>query len=103
MTEQELVSARKEHFSHKIHGSFRYYANKSHKETERIRTHRFQKIADSFKKNYRKKGIGKAVKIKGEVMPTQLALNNRCSKQWANYQGMRGKESFKTLCLWSVT
>lgn len=103
MSEEELNILRKDNISHKVHGAFRYSMNKTHKENERIRTQRFQKIADSFKKNYQKKGIGKVKKIKGEVMPTQYALNNRYAKGWSNYQGMHGKEGFKTFCLWSIT
>lgn len=91
------------HQQSKVHGAFKYMTDKSHKENERIRTQRFQKIADSFKKSYQKKGIGKSKKIKGQTMPTQYALNNRNAKEWSNYQGMRGHESFKTFCLWSVT
>lgn len=89
--------------SQKNHGRFRYEVKVSHKDTERIKTMSYQKIVDSYKRNLRKKGIGKSHKIKGETMPTMLTRNSKCAKGWSNLNGMQEKESFKFFCIFAIT
>ena len=84
--------------SQKNHGRFHYEAKIAHKANERIRTASFQKVADRYKKHSK---LLSHKKVKGEVMPTAMALNNRCAKGWAQYGGF--KESFKTFCVWDIT
>ena len=82
--------------------AFRRELKARHKETERLKNAQWQRCADMFKVTASKKGRGQAKKYKGVVMPTSIALNDRCSKGWAasiaNYT-----ESMKTCYLYSVT
>lgn len=74
------------------------------KENERLRTANYQGLVDYIAKSKRKKGDGRAHKIKGETMPTMLCANSRSAKSWKHLNGkpMRG-ESMKVAIIWDRT
>lgn len=78
--------------------------NALHKENERLRCASYQKAIDSFKKSMKRKGDGRAHKVKGETMPTLIASNTHTSKSWRHLNGipMRG-ESMKVAIIFSIT
>lgn len=98
MNEEMIKMLRQQDAQRKVHGSFKYAMNKEHKQNERIRTSKFQKVADRYKKGSK---ILAHKKVKGETMPTAMALNSRCAKGWSKYGGF--KESFKSYCIWDIT
>ena len=72
-----------------------------HKDGERRKTMNYQSHADKYKRIYRKKGTGRAVKEKGVKMPTQICANDRCTKGWVTAFG--GRESFATAFVFVAT
>lgn len=75
-----------------------------HKEDERLRTASYQRKIDLIAKNLKRKGSGRAHKVKGETMPSLFPANSNCAKSWAHLNGkpMR-KESMKVAIIWSLT
>jgi hypothetical protein len=74
------------------------------KENERLRTASYQRCLDAMAKATKRKGKGRAHKVKGETMPTLLCANSRCAKGWKHLNGnpMRG-ESMKVSIIWNIT
>lgn len=74
------------------------------KANERLRCANYQRKLDTIAKSMRKKGKGRALKVKGETMPTLLCANNHCPKTWKHLNGnpMRG-ESMKVAIIWELT
>lgn len=81
-----------------------YKSNKRHKESDRLRCHNYQRKIDAIKKSRKRKADGRAHKVKGEVMPTQLCANSHTAKSWKHFGGkpMRG-ESMKVRIIWDLT
>ena len=82
----------------------RYKSKKSHKKTDRLRCAFYQSKIDREKKCRKRKAEGRAHKVKGETMPTQLCANSRTAKSWKHLNGkpMRG-ESMKVAIIWDLT
>lgn len=79
-------------------------ANADNKETDRLRCNNYQHKIDCIKKSRKRKATGRAHKVKGEVMPTQLCANSTTAKNWKHLNGkpMRG-ESMKVAIIWDLT
>lgn len=75
-----------------------------HKANERLRTANYQRLIDYIARSKRKKGNGRAFKVKGETMPTMFCANSRTAKSWKHLNGkpMRG-ESMKVAIIWDRT
>lgn len=74
------------------------------KAKEKLRTYNYQKTIDTYKKNWRKKGDGKAHKEKGRVMPTSFCSNSKCTKSWQHLNGNPMKaESMKVSIIFYLT
>ena len=97
MTQHQKWNQKSRHRKHRK-------GNDVHKEKERLRNANYQRKLDLIAKSKRKKGDGRAVKIKGETMPTLLCANSRCSKSWKHLNGnpMRG-ESMKVAIIFDLT
>lgn len=78
------------HYHSKEHTRFKRKMDKEFKRKEAIKTLKYQERVDKIKKTIKKKGRGKYVKIKGEILPSWIDTNSRCSKSWT-YVGY-GKE-----------
>lgn len=78
--------------------------NAINKETDRLRCNNYQRKIDCIKKSRKRKATGRAHKVKGEVMPTQLCANSTTAKSWKHLNGkpMRG-ESMKVAIIWELT
>lgn len=68
---------------HKIARGARRAAKLAYKNRDRARTASRYAAAGRFRKIFSRKGKGRALKYKGETMPTAIALNDACSKGWA--------------------
>lgn len=79
-------------------------ANADHKATDRLRCATYQRTIDTHAKTMKRKANGRAHKVKGEIMPTMLCANSRCSKSWKHLNGkpMRG-ESMRMAIIWDLT
>lgn len=75
--------------------------NARHKRLDRAKTESWHRAVAAAKKTYMQKGRGRAKKYKGEVMPTAIALNDRCSKGWSVYGSNR--ETIATAYIYDVT
>lgn len=95
MTFEEKSIEREIHRKHRCN-------NAKAKSNERLRTASYQRTIDSFKKNWKRKGDGKAHKEKGKTMPTLLCSNTRCPKTWKHLNGnpMRGESMKVAIIFW---
>lgn len=82
-------------------------ANALHKEADRLRCANYQRTIDNIKRIKKRKGYGRAHKVKGEVMPTLLCANNHTPKSWKHFGSCNGKclrgEAMKTAIIWELT
>lgn len=94
----------KEKMLEKEHNRKRRSSKAKAKFNERLRTASYQRTIDSFKKKWKHKGDGRAIKEKGKTMPTMLCSNTRCPKSWKHLNGnpMRG-ESMKVAIIFHLT
>ena len=94
----------KRYLNKKIRRRLRYKANIKRKETDRLRCASHQRTIDKMQYTLKHKAKGRYHKVKGEVMPTMLCANSRCSKSWKHLNGkpMRG-ESMKVAIIWELT
>ncbi len=88
----------------KEHHRKRRKDNAKAKPNERIRTANYQRTIDNIKRQWKRKGDGRAVKEKGKTMPTMLVSNNHTPKTWKHLNGnpMRG-ESMKVAIIFFLT
>ena len=97
MTLEEKTHEREKHRKHRRN-------NAKAKPNERLRTSTYQRTIDSWKKSWKRKSKGKALKEKGKVMPTMISSNTRCPQTWKHLNGypMRG-ESMKVAIIFFMT
>lgn len=80
----------------------RYDSKTAHKATDLLRCESYQRTIDKEKKYRKRKGKGRAYKVKGQTMPTQLCANSRYTKAQKHRNGrpMRG-ESMRVAIMYS--
>ena len=78
--------------------------NAHYKEVDRLRCANYQRRIDKIQKTRKRKAEGRALKVKGMTMPTQLCANSHTAKSWKHLNGkpMRG-ESMKVRIIWDLT
>lgn len=94
------------HCKKKVHSRFKREMDQKFKRKEVIKTSRYQKIADGYKKTISKKGVGKYKKIKGQIHPKLLNANSRCIKSWTHIGYGKDKplkEGIKLYCIYDIT
>lgn len=95
-----------QHFTRKAQNLKRRKLNIKHKPAEAIRHAKYQKICDAYKNTMRRKGVGRAIKVKGETMPTAMAANDAASKSWRHIGYGRAKplrEGTKHFAVYDIT
>ena len=81
----------------------RYETKASHKATDELRFANNQQLMDTIKKTYKRKATGRALKVKGQTMPTMVCSKSRADKarKCNNGKYLRG-ESMKVAILYKV-
>lgn len=93
-----------EHILIKERNAKRRKSKAKSKTKEKLKNYSYQKTIDSYKKNWKKKGDGRAHKEKGKTMPTSFCSNSHCAKTWKHLNGdpMKG-ESMKVGIIFYLT
>lgn len=91
------------HLEHKERIASKRGAKVAHKTTDRQKTANYQQSADNFERIYRSKGKGKALKVKGQVMPTAISCNSKAAKSWSKAAHGVVRETYKSLFVWNIT
>lgn len=95
-----------QHMTRKSNAGIKRQLDRKFKTRERVKTAKYQKICDDYKRRLSKKGIGRAMKVKGVTMPTAMPCNDKTTKSWTRVGYGENKplrEGFKHGIIYAIT